>query len=365
MQPHASGTAMDDAELRRRRADYHREWTTGTDRFFHPKAESCPWCGGKDIGFRIRLTDTRQCKPGTFDMDECASCGHIFQNPMLTGTGLAYYYRDSYDGLGRDHYGSVAEYSSSAHRRRVRLFDGMPRPGQWLDVGARHGHFCREARKFLPGTKFWALDQSPEIVHGQQRGWVDFAGQTPLTEFAERHAGEFDVVSMIHYLERTASPQSELDAARRLLRDGGAVLIESVNPASRFARLHGRFWYCWMAPQNLHLIPHRNMCRLLTERGFEVVRVQRGPANKPFDNLAALLTALNHHLPAAKSWPWLSRAVRPAERWLRRAVMALASPALGLAFVLDLLLHVPTSRGRGGNTYRIVAVARLRSDSPW
>lgn len=365
MQSHTSSTAVDDVENQRRRADYDRELKAGRDRFFHPESESCPWCASTRIRPRIQVADTRQCKPGTFRMDECRSCGHVFQNPRLTEAGLAYYYRDFYDGLGRDHYGSVAEYSSSTHRKRVRLLDGRPSPTQWLDVGARHGHFCREARKLLPGTKFWALDPSPEIQNGQRRGWVDVAEHTPLTEFAERHAGEFDVVSLIHYVERTQCPKPEVDAARALLCDSGVVLIESVNPASRFAKLHGRFWYCWMAPQNLHLMPYRNMLRLLEERGFEVVKLQLGQANKPFDNLAAMLTALNYHLPAVKSWPWLSRAVRPTERLLRRAVMALAGPALGLAIVLDLLLHVATSRGRGGNTYRILAVARSRRNSPW
>jgi SAM-dependent methyltransferase len=291
-------------------------------------------------------------------MDECSACGHVFQNPRLTDTGLAYYCRDFYDGLGREHYGSVAEYSRSAHRKRVRLLDGHPRPERWLDVGARHGHFCREARKLLPGTTFWALDPSQEVLRAQDRGWADSAARTPLIEFAEEHGSKFDVVSVIHYLERTPSPRSELDAVHKLLRKGGVALIEMVNPESRFARLHGRFWYCWMAPQNLNLMPWRNMRRLLEQRGFEVSRVQLGKANKPFDNLAALLTALNYHLPPVKPWPWLSREVGPADRLIRKGVMALAGPALGFALAVDLLLHAVTARGRGGNTYRIVAVAR-------
>ncbi|UVS79252.1 class I SAM-dependent methyltransferase [Actinokineospora sp. UTMC 2448] len=363
MQSSASAPAVDVVGNDRRRAEYDRELRAGRDRFFHPQADSCPWCGATAVRCRIELPDTRQCKPGSFRMWECRACGHLFQNPRLTDVGLAYYYRDSYDGIGREHYASVARHRAAAHRGLVRLL-GDRRPARWLDVGARHGHLCGVARRLLPGTEFWALDPSPVIHDGVRRGWVDVAEQTPLTEFARGHAGGFDVVSMIHYLERTPCPAAEVDAARALLRDGGVALIELVNPASRFARLHGRFWYGWMAPQNLHLIPHRNLCLLLEERGFEVVRVRLGAANKPFDNVAALLTALNHHLPAAASWPWLSRPVRPAERLLRRAVMAASTPVLALAFALDLLLHVMTSGSRGGNAYRIVAAARPRRNPP-
>lgn len=351
------GRLSDGAESERRHAEYQREWSAGAAAFFHPKLDSCPWCGSSAIRLRIRVADTRQCKPGTFRMDECSLCGHLFQNPRLTDTGLAYYYRDAYDGLGREHYASMAEYASGAHRRRVQLLDGGQRVARWLDVGARHGHLCREARKLLPDTEFWALDPSREILAAAERGWVDSAARTPLVEFAEENRGKFDVLSAIHYLERTADPRREVDAIRSALRPGGVALIELVNPHSRFARLHGRFWYCWMAPQNLHLVPWRNMCRLLEERGFAVSQVQLGKVNKPFDNIAAVLTALNYYLPPARSWPWLRHRVRLPARLLRKGAMALAAPILALALAVDLLSQAVTTNTQGGNAYRILAVA--------
>lgn len=340
------------------RQDYEHEWKTGSAGFFGPRSDSCPWCGSPGIRHRITVVDTRQCKPGVFGMDECSACGHLFQNPRLTEAGLAYYCRDVYDGLGRAHYAAMARRSRSAHRVRVRSIGSGVAPRRWLDVGARQGHFCREARRVLPGTEFWALDPSQEILAAAERGWVDSASRAPLVEFAEEHRADFDVVSVIHYLERTGSPRRELDSVRRVLRTGGVALIELVNPRSRFARLYGKYWYCWMAPLNLHLIPWQNLCLLLEERGFAVSRVELGAANKPFDTMAALLTALNYRLPPAQSWPWLSRPASLPGRLFRKGALAFCAPALGFALVLDLLSQAVISRGRGGNTYRIVAVAR-------
>jgi SAM-dependent methyltransferase len=347
-----------DAEDRRRRQEYRRERDTAATAFFHPPADACPWCGSPEVRFLLEVVDTRQCKPGTFAMHRCTPCGHVFQNPRLTAAGLAHYYRDSYDGLGHAHYVAMAERSGGAHRDRVGLLADRPAPRTWLDVGARHGHFCREARRALPDTVFWALDPSAEVLAAVDRGWVDSASHTPLVEFAEQHRGVFDAVSAIHYLERTATPQREVQALRAVLRTGGTALIELVNPQSRFARLHGRYWYCWMAPQNLHLMPWRNVRALLEDHGFAVARVQLGRANKPFDNTGALLTALNRHLPPVRSWPWLDRPVGLPARVLRKVVMGLAAPAVALALAVDVLVHAVVSRGRGGNTYRIVAVAR-------
>jgi SAM-dependent methyltransferase len=341
------------------REDYGRDWEFRARQFFHPRMTSCPWCGSEDIGLRIQSVDTRQCKLGIFDVDDCASCGHVFQNPRLTEIGLAYYSRDSYDGAGREHYASIAEYTKPAHRARVRLLDGFTEPTNWLDVGARHGHLCREARELLPGTKFWALDPSEEVLRGMNRGWIDEAARTSLVDFAWENAAKFDVVSAIHYLERVPSPRRELDAMHQALRKGGVALIELVNPDSWYTRLYGKYWFCWLAPQNMNLVPYRNMRTLLEERGFEVKLVERGKANKPFDNMASLMGALNYHLPPAQPWPWLRRSsVSIGERLIRKGAMVFAAPALGIALALDLLLNLVISRGRGGNTYRIVAVAR-------
>lgn len=351
------GRRSADAGAENRREEYERELDSGIASFFHPKADSCPWCGSSGIWPRIRVADTRQCKRGSFQMYKCSSCGHVFQNPQLTEIGRAYYYRDVYDGLGRAHYASIAEYATSAHRKRARLLaDHQPLRGL-LDVGARQGHFCREARKLLPGTRFWALDPSAEILAAADRGWVDVAACRPLIEFAEEHCAEFDAVSAIHYLERTDSPQHEVDAIRKVLRPGGVALIELVNLHSPFAKLHGRFWYCWMAPQNLHLMPWQNMCRLLDERRFRVIRVEFGAANKSFDNMAALLTMLNYYLPPAKSWPWLRRRVGIIDWLIRKCALALAVPVLALALVIDIVSKLVTTRGRNSNAYRIVAVA--------
>lgn len=353
-----TAVARQTEEIERCRVDYDDELRTGATRLFHPKMTRCPWCGSPDIGFRIRLADTRQGKPGVFSMDECRGCGHVFQNPRLTGTGLSYYCRDFYDGLGRDYYDSVARYGWRDYRARVRLVASRVLPKSWLDVCARHGHFCREARRMLPDTRFWAIDPSPEIVRAQRRGWVDAAAQASLAEFADAGHSGFDVVSMVNYLERAADSRRELAAARRILRQGGLVLIEMVNPESPFARVHGKFWYCWLAPQNVHLIPWRNMCQAIDECGFEVIEVQLGKANKPFDNVGAILTALNYYLPPATRWPWIQRQVRARDKVFRKAVLTLCLPLMAVAFAVDVLFHVVISRGGSGNSYRIVAAAR-------
>lgn len=251
-------------------------------------------------------------------MHECSSCGHVFQNPCLTETGLAFYCREFYDGVGRQTWDSVFEYNRLGYRARVRMLDGLALPSSWLDVGGGHGYFCREARKILPDKHFSGLDQSEEIQRAQERGWIDTAYNTPFQEFADKHEEKFDVVSMAHYLEHTLSPKDEIAAAEKVLAEYGLLLIELPNPESRYARIYGRFWYGWLAPQHVHMMPWRNICRFLEERGFEVLRVELGKAGSAVDNMAAVTTALSHYLPPLANWPWIQRPVRLTDRILRR-----------------------------------------------
>jgi hypothetical protein len=50
----------------------------------------------------VHVGDLLQQKPGTFTLDRCGGCGHIFQNPPVNAEGLSFYYRDFYDGLSAE-----------------------------------------------------------------------------------------------------------------------------------------------------------------------------------------------------------------------------------------------------------------------
>ena len=63
------------------RAEYARDLEEGTGRFFEARRSSCPWCEGDDLRKILATGDRFQKKPGRFTLEECRSCGHVFQNP--------------------------------------------------------------------------------------------------------------------------------------------------------------------------------------------------------------------------------------------------------------------------------------------
>ena len=63
-----------------------------------------------------------------------------------------------------------------------------------------------------------------------RRGWVDRAHRGLFPDLAAEMAGEYDVVSMHHYLEHTRDPGVELEAAATALAPGGLLSLEIPDP---------------------------------------------------------------------------------------------------------------------------------------
>lgn len=338
-----------------RRAEYAAELTEGTDRFFEPRRGHCPWCGSARLSVRVRMPDLLQGKPGRFTLEECGACGHVFQNPRLTVEGLDFYYRDFYDGRGGEGAGTVFGRLGAHYRARAAMLAPYASPASWLDVGTGHGHFCDVAREVWPDTRFDGLDMGDGIQEAERRGWVATGYQGQFPELAGKLAGQYEAVSMYHYLEHTRDPFAELDAAAQVLVPGGHLLIELPDPQSRMARLMGPHWLPWFQPQHQHLIPAVNLRAALAERGFTVLAEQHGPAHQHNDFVGAVALTANRLAPDPHS-PWADPALlRPARRAARQAVRAAALPCLAAAGLLDAVRTAVARRTDGGNAYRLLA----------
>jgi SAM-dependent methyltransferase len=304
---------------------------------------------------RSTTTDLLQHKPGMFVLDECRTCGHVFQNPQLSPVGLDYYYDQFYDGIGGELMTQVFATGAADNRRRVAAVAAAAQATgvdvrRWLDVGTGHGHFPLAARGQWPDAEFHGLDLSEAVSEAAQRGWVDRAYRGLFPEVAGELAG-YDVVSMHHYLEHTRDPVEEIDAVAKLL-DGGSLLeVELPDPECPMSRVLGRYWLPWLQPQHLHFVPCANLVAALEERNFDVVSVQHD--HQPVELVAALALVLEDMLPSAQ-FPW-----RPppalGRQAARGALMTAALPAFAVAAGLDQVV-ARVLGGRGpANTYRIVA----------
>jgi SAM-dependent methyltransferase len=345
----------DPAFIAEAQAAYAGDLALGVDRFRGPELSDCPICGGTDVRARLRAPDMIQCKPGTFRVDTCGTCGTNFQNPQLTPEGLDFYYRDFYDGAGTADTETMFSSDPRPYRRRSQAIAALAAPRRWLDVGGGHGHFCLVAADDHAATTFELLDQSDAVDEAVARGWVARGHRGLFPKLAPELEEQFDVVSMFHYLEHTVDPLAEVDAAWRVLEPGGHYMIEVPAPDCRPARWLGWAWGPWMQPQHLHLLPMQALVDVLEARGFEVVATERRACAQPFDGTWAAFQVLVRLTPGPNA-PWTPPRGR-LHRALRVAGLVAGVPLLLAGGVADRLLVAPLVRYDPllSNAYWVVA----------
>jgi SAM-dependent methyltransferase len=328
----------------------------GTERFFEPRREDCPWCGSSELSVRVSTIDRYQAKPGRFSMDECGECGHTFQNPRLSLEGLDYYYRDFYDGISDDSFETIFSFGAGLEHGRAEMLSGLHEPQRWLDVGTGHGHFPLLAAEIWPETRFEGLDLGESVEEAERRGWIAAAHRGFLPDLAGELEGQFDVVSMHHELEHTRDPRAELAAAAKVLQPGGFLEIEVPDPEFPLSRVLGERWLPFFQPQHQHMVTIGNLSKELEGLGFDVVRTRRFECHRAIDLTAAAWFVVNGAAPA-DDLPWLER---PSPRaGLRRLLtFTLGLPLLAAAALGDQLVGVWAKNADRGNAYRVLAQKR-------
>ena len=82
---------------------------------------------------------------------------------------------------------------------------------------------------------------------------VDYQ-KTPVEEFAEKHAGKFDVVTCLEMLEHVPDPSSIVKACAKLVKPGGQVFFSTINrnPKSYLFAIVGAEYILKLLPQGTH-----------------------------------------------------------------------------------------------------------------
>src|SRR5262245_25586255 len=275
-----------------------RTRTPGHDR--QPSAAStCVLCGAD--------AHTKLFAKGGWDFVRCRGCGLVASRPLPTLAQLGRHHYASYsDGLYADFAAADAIRAAIARDRLAALRQLAP-PGPWLDVGASTGSFVAAAA--AAGLDVEGIELSAVAV-AQARARGLRVEQGAIEDFvpARRYAAvtAFDVVE--HVLDPVA-------VVRRLagwLAPGGVLALTLPSIASPAARLLGRRWYYYVAPDHVHYFTPETIQRLLV--GCDLDQVAVRPVTKPLtlDYAAANLTRFEPRL----GWMvgamvgWLPRGLR-------------------------------------------------------
>jgi 2-polyprenyl-3-methyl-5-hydroxy-6-metoxy-1,4-benzoquinol methylase len=157
-------------------------------------------------------------------------------------------------------------------------------PGKLLDVGCGPGYFLSEARHF--GWDPVGLDISKGAVDlARKRG--ENAFDCTIEEMAKKYRGKaFDCITLFNIIEHLTYPARALSAVKKLLAEGGIVVIETPTEDSLIRRTSHKIYQLskgkvdHLTRQLYHSGGHhfgfsrKTISMLLASQGFQVVHIK-------------------------------------------------------------------------------------------
>lgn len=192
-----------------------------------PSFRMCPVCEestSRLVG-ELAKTFNHPISRETFDLMECVSCQTIYQSPLPTSSDFGALYRETpqFPVAGysdaRKVQGILDYYTGCVNEMRDQIMERH----RVLEIGAGPAWICRVAKALIPGVVTVAQDVTPECV--EHCDWVDHYLIGDLaTGDAQQHA-LYTMISLTHVLEHLPDPVGVLAIARRLLVEGGRMLL--------------------------------------------------------------------------------------------------------------------------------------------
>lgn len=219
----------------------------------------CPSCGktgSKEWGNKNGHTLVR-----------CDSCSLIFVSPMPVQTSDIY--GEEYFAGGEEH--GYVDYDRDKEPMRdtfeiylKKMEKTLGKKGKLLDVGSATGYFMDIARG--RGWEVGGVEISEHAAKiGRAKGLNIQTGTLEDTDLPEEG---FDAITFLDVIEHMQKPKSALLQAKRLLKDGGIIVVNTPDAGSLWARVLGSRWQLVVPPEHLVLFNRENFADLLKESGF-------------------------------------------------------------------------------------------------
>ena len=163
--------------------------------------------------------------------------------------------------------------------------------GKVLDIGCATGDFLEVARK--NGYDAEGVEPSAwSAAIARGRGFK--IHEELLEDFAGKHAGEYDIVTLWGVIEHFANPTAEIERIKSILKPGGILALWTGDVDSSLSRLLGRKWWYWQG-QHIQYFTHASMKTLVNDHGFEHTDTHLYPFAASFDTISNSLRRYRSH----------------------------------------------------------------------
>jgi ubiquinone biosynthesis O-methyltransferase len=146
----------------------------------------------------------------------------------------------------RKHYNKKTDYGiSSTRKKKILELVGKVKNKKILDIGCGSGFLAKEIRE-MGAQKVVGIDISNEAIKEAAKVLDEAMVLDLQTEKLECQDNYFDIIIIAEILEHVLYPENILKEAKRLLKDGGHIVISTPNFlifSNRVRMFFGKFEY--------------------------------------------------------------------------------------------------------------------------
>ncbi|OGF74056.1 hypothetical protein A3J56_01810 [Candidatus Giovannonibacteria bacterium RIFCSPHIGHO2_02_FULL_46_20] len=206
----------------------------------------------------------------------CAQCGFIFADTARID--LNAYYNNEYLHKCGDGFGSYVNYEfdkmpmEPTYRNVLNTITLVRSGKRLLDAGAANGYFIGIANSCGYEAEGFDINLSA-AEEAAQRGRKVKHGDLFTCHYAP---GSFDVITAFDFFEHLPHEKIEqsIQAMQALLLPQGILAIITVNTASIWARMLGKYWHSLLPPEHISFFNKKNMRLCLERNRFDVLETR-------------------------------------------------------------------------------------------
>jgi 2-polyprenyl-3-methyl-5-hydroxy-6-metoxy-1,4-benzoquinol methylase len=205
----------------------------------------------------------------------CEACGGVQLVPSPSETDLENFYNVEYKVDVRRHLRQMR----TVGNRMLDVLEAKTIGRRLLEVGCSYGGFLQLGKQ--RGWSCVGIEASRAAAEQAASSGLDVYAGTVENNLPFLGSSKFDVIVMWHVIEHLPNVRHVLNSVSALLTDGGYLAIRTPNAESIGARLLGRRWEWFYAPEHVFLYSARGLEQLLRQFNLNVESIssQRGDAH--------------------------------------------------------------------------------------
>jgi len=215
--------------------------------------------------------------PGEFILVQCVDCGLLYLQQRPKASEIEMFYPTEYLPYKLDIEDERWRLMRWVRRRNIRKYRQVVEkfsarvPGRVLDIGCSTGIFLAEMKE--AGWDAYGVELNPNAAeYARSHFGLDVSIGT--LEEADLDKDTFTAVTFWDVLEHTRDPQETLCRVHTLLNNKGILIMTVPNYDSWDRHLFKRYWVGYDAPRHFYVFPRPVLSRLLSQAGFEVLRMR-------------------------------------------------------------------------------------------